>query len=138
MLAIVRRTCLAGLSHCTLRCPKCFFCLNEGYLVGADAIEMIVRHAFSMCFIGANSISAQNGFMTYTDEDAQLKRADLARSGKRICLADHTKFNRSSFVKFAGMEQMDILITDTIDLGTWCQFSEAGLRVIAADEEIRR
>lgn len=36
------------------------------------------------------------------------------------------------------MEQMDILITDTIDLGTRRQFSEAGLRVNAAGEEIRR
>lgn len=108
------------------------------YLVGADAIKMISRQALSMYFIEANSISAQNGFMTHTDEDAQVKRAVLARSGKRICLADHTKFNRSSFVKYADMEQMDILITDTIDLGTRRQFSEAGLRVIAADKEIWR
>lgn len=108
------------------------------YLVGADAIEMISRHAFSMCFIGASSISAQNGFMTHTDEDAQVKRAVLARSGERICLADHTKFNRSSFVKFADMGQMDVLITDAIDLPTRREFSEAGLHVIAADEEIQR
>ena len=47
------------------------------YLVGADAIEMISCHVLSMCFIEANSISAQNGFMTHTDEDAQVKRAVL-------------------------------------------------------------
>ena len=49
----------------------------EGHLVGADAIEMISCHVLSMCFIEANSISAQNGFMTHTDEDAQVKRAVL-------------------------------------------------------------
>ena len=58
---------------------------------------MISRHAFSLCFIGQLR-KCQNGFVTDTDEDAQVKRAVLAQPGKSICLADHSIFGRLALV----------------------------------------
>ncbi len=88
-----------------------FYKVNR-YLIGPDAINMINNHWMSICFLGASSISIERGFMTYTNEDAQIKQAAISRSETAICLADHTKFSKNSFVRFADFKDIDILITD--------------------------
>lgn len=83
------------------------------FLVGSDAIDMIHKHSASICFVGTSAISPQEGFMTQTYEDAAVKRAMISRADFSICLTDHAKFGRSSFVKFAGFEEVDLIITDS-------------------------
>lgn len=103
------------------------------YFVGSDAVQMINNHQMSICFVGTSSLNANFGFMTHTNEDAQIKRAAISRSSTKICLTDHTKFNQVSFVKFAEAKDIDIIITD--DKAPTEQiraFEEQGVKVIIA------
>lgn len=106
------------------------------YLVGPDAIHMINNHWMSICFVGASSINAERGFMTFTNEDAQIKQTAIARSETTICLADHTKFGRHSFVKFADFKDVDILITDSDAPADQIQaIKQQGVTVIIAPKD---
>lgn len=104
------------------------------YFVGVDALEMIHKHNASLCFIGASSLNANIGYMTHTNEDAQIKRAVLERSAISVCLVDHTKFNKNSFVKFADLNQIDVIITDDkTPIDTIKKFEEQNVKVIIAN-----
>lgn len=111
---------------------KLFNNVNK-YLIGIDAINMINKHHASICFIGASSISLENGLMTLNNEDMEVKRAMISNSAKVVCLADHSKFDKKSFVKFADVEEIDIIITDKISESLLHQFEEKGIQVIAAE-----
>lgn len=104
------------------------------YMVGDDAVSMINRHAASICFVGATSISIQHGFMTKNTEDIAVKQAMLNNSNIRICLADHTKFGKTSFVKFADLNEIDIIITDEASETQIADFKNAGIKLIVASQ----
>ena len=44
--------------------------------------------------------------------DALVKKAILDSSNKKICLVDHTKFNKKYMSKIANVDDFDMVITD--------------------------
>jgi len=82
------------------------------YLTGSDTVDTIRKHPTSLCLIGASSLDVETGLYTHTDNDASVKKAAMSMSRKVVCLADHTKFNKISFVRFADMSEIDVIITD--------------------------
>lgn len=80
--------------------------------VGEDTIRMIGSLQASRGFIGANGMSLRDGLMTPNYHEASVKRALLAISRENVLLADSTKCERRSLVRFADLAQIDLLITD--------------------------
>ena len=58
----------------------------------------------------------------------------MVKSGQRvILLADHSKVGQEHFVRFAGLEDIDVLVTDSgLDDGTTMEFEAAGVEVVRA------
>ncbi len=102
------------------------------YLVGSDALDMIRKHEASICFIGASSFGIENGLMTLNNEDAEIKRAMMEHSKTVIVLADHTKIDKTSFVRFADISEVDIIITDEMDEQHRKSFEGKGVRIVVA------
>ncbi len=108
---------------------------GSSYLIGPDAIRMISDHWFTISVIGTSALNLERGLMTFTNEDAEIKKAALANSKVKICLADHSKFEAHSFVKFADLSDIDILVTDSETSPEQIRLmEEAGLEVIVAPE----
>jgi len=84
---------------------------GELSIYGSMAIETVMTFSFDLCFIGVSGITA-DGFYDYSPEDAELKRAFIARSAKTVLLGDATKFNHRALVKVAGIDQVDAIVTD--------------------------
>lgn len=80
--------------------------------VGEDTIRMIGSLQASRGFIGANGMSIRDGLMTPNYHEASVKRALLAICRRNVLLADSTKCERRSLVRFADLSQIDLLITD--------------------------
>lgn len=106
------------------------------YLVGIDAVEMINKHNGNYCFVGTSSIDINNGLMTMNNEDIAVKRAMIDHADTVVCLADHTKFGNSSFVKFAEVKDIDIIITDEIDENTRKRYEGLGITIISGSDDI--
>nr|WP_083876037.1 DeoR/GlpR family DNA-binding transcription regulator [Kineosphaera limosa] len=61
--------------------------------------------------LGAAAASASHGLTTTTFDDAQIKGAIVACATHRILLADRAKLTRTASFRFAGLEDIDDLVT---------------------------
>lgn len=79
--------------------------------VGSQALATISTLSFDLAYVGTNAISVERGLSTPDVEEASVKAA-MIRNAERSCLlADHTKFARTSLVRYAGVEELDLIVT---------------------------
>ncbi len=83
-------------------------------IVGYEAYKALDRYQFDKCFIGANAVHHKYGYTTPDSEEAMMKEKAIAKSQQAYVLADETKFNHISFIKFAAIKEAAI-ITNKVD-----------------------
>jgi DeoR family fructose operon transcriptional repressor len=80
--------------------------------VGPSTLSALESLRPDLAFIGTNGISAPFGLSTPDPAEAAVKSA-IVRSARRVVLvADHAKFGIESFVRFAHLDEIDIVVTD--------------------------
>ena len=80
-------------------------------LVGPMTEENLIQFYADKAFLGADSITLSNGLMTTDIQTAKIAKM-MAESAKEvIVVADHTKFDKRSFVRFAPITKVDKIIT---------------------------
>lgn len=89
------------------------FLAGEGALVGRDATAMLANYYPDFAFVGAAAFATHPWLMDYTREAAELRTQMLSQARTKVVLVDHTKFGRTGPVKVAGLDDVDIIITDT-------------------------
>ncbi|WP_369134368.1 DeoR/GlpR family DNA-binding transcription regulator [Modestobacter sp. I12A-02662] len=101
--------------------------------VGEPALRELADLRVDVAFLGTNGITADHGFTTPDAAEASVKRA-MARAGQRVVvLADSTKLNRETLVRFAAPEDVDVLVTDDgADEETLAALEAAGVEVVIA------
>jgi DeoR/GlpR family transcriptional regulator of sugar metabolism len=85
---------------------------DAGSFIGPLAEEALQKFQVGTCFLGTTGFSREGIFSSMNTVEAQLKHSVLGASGRRIILADHTKYGVSAFSIFAKPEDVDILVTD--------------------------
>jgi DeoR family fructose operon transcriptional repressor len=81
--------------------------------VGPISTSAISSLYVDKVFLGTNAFSVEKGFSTPDLQQAEVKRALIRCASERIMLCDSSKFGRISFVKFAAINEIDQLITDS-------------------------
>ena len=101
--------------------------------VGHVTVEAIGRLRADLAFVGTNGISIRHGLSTPDLDEAATKRA-IVQSGERtVVLADASKIGQERTVRFAGLEEIDVLVTDdSIEPADVKAFEAAGLDVVRA------
>ena len=84
---------------------------RDGSLAGKDAVECVMRYAFTKGFFGTAGISRKAGFTASDFLDASLQEAVFSRCRARYILGDHTKLEHTGAVSFGALEE-GILLTD--------------------------
>ena len=79
--------------------------------VGSLAQRVFDEFRFDVAFVGTNAASFSRGLCTPDPEEAAIKRAIIVNSERVLLLADHTKFGRDSLVKYADLDEIDLVIT---------------------------
>jgi DeoR/GlpR family transcriptional regulator of sugar metabolism len=82
-------------------------------LIGEMAEKSLEGLFYEIAFVGLNGFSIDVGLTTPSMEEAKVVRKVIEGARKVVVLADHTKFNKVTFNRFATMEQIDIVITDS-------------------------
>ena len=96
---------------------------------GQAAIEAISRLHVDKLFLSAEGVRL-DALSTTGMELAALKSALISSADRVILLADSTRLNRRAFVRFAGIEQVHALITDSrADPDLIAQIVERGVEV---------
>ncbi len=76
------------------------------------ALRALAEVRVDVAFLGTNACSVKHGLSTPDDSEAAVKRAMIAAAERRVLLADHTKFTRSSVFTYADLSDIDVLVTD--------------------------
>jgi DeoR family fructose operon transcriptional repressor len=98
--------------------------------VGSLAQRVLDDFRFDVAFVGTNAASFSRGLCTPDPEEAAIKRAIIVNSERVLLLADHTKFGRNSLVKFADLDEIDLVITGTeLEAEQRAALAEAGAEV---------
>lgn len=101
--------------------------------VGQAAIDQMSRLHVDTLFLATNAMDADWGLSTPSIEMADIKHIMIKNAHRRILLADSSKMNSKSLAKFALLQEIDILITDSgIDDDSVRALKEADIRVICA------
>ena len=102
-------------------------------LVGPWPMAALERLHVDVAFIGANGITPEAGLTTPDQAEAQVKSAMVAAGGLVVCLADHTKIGQSQLCRFADLDQVDVVVTDSgIDDQLADELAAAGPTVVRA------
>ena len=78
-------------------------------LVGPDAIATLSRYHFTIGFWGANGITPESGFTSPESNEALIKQLSMEHTARRYVLADATKFDSTSLVRFGAFDSATIV-----------------------------
>jgi len=88
--------------------------LSTEAIVGAECLLSLQNYNFTKCFMGVNGISVSGGFSTPDINEASVKTAVINNGQNVYVLADHSKFDKVTAVKFAALNRAKI-ITDKLE-----------------------
>ena len=101
--------------------------------VGHSTVAAIGELRADLAFVGTNGISVRHGLSTPDPEEAATKRALVESAQRVVALADASKVGQERTVRFAALEDIDVLVTDdSIDAADVAAFEAAGLDVVRA------
>jgi DeoR family fructose operon transcriptional repressor len=81
--------------------------------VDAWALQALADSYVDVAFIGTNGISPERGLTTPDTTESAVKRAMIQSARRTVVLADHTKIGQDHLSRFAALDEIDTLITDS-------------------------
>ena len=106
--------------------------LNTKYqfTFGTDAISQLKNYHADKFILSVDGIDEEKGFTTYYENEAEVDRTMMRQSDKCIVVADHTKFDRVTFVKISDIEVADCIVTNlSIDEDILSRYSKSGIKI---------
>ena len=100
--------------------------------IGNHSFHLLRELSVDKAFMGCNSFSLEKGASTPNILHSEVKREMISISGKTLLLVDSTKFGKKSFARFAPLDKIDIILTDTISKKSKIQLEQDGISVISA------
>jgi DeoR/GlpR family transcriptional regulator of sugar metabolism len=98
--------------------------------LGSQVIDAVRDMRADVLLLGACSISASHGLMSATYEDAQLKKASIQSSSRRILIATASKLTQTSNFRFGAVGDITHLITTSdAPAETLAIFNDEGIDV---------
>lgn len=103
---------------------------------GQEAVRQALRFTPDLLFLSIGAIDTHQGFLDFSLEEAEFKRAILAQAHKRIILADSSKFQRPGTVRLANLNEVDVLVTQNAPQGAMLEaLTAAEVEIIIAQDE---
>jgi DeoR/GlpR family transcriptional regulator of sugar metabolism len=97
------------------------------------ATRMLGDLQIDLAFLGTNGISVERGLTTPDPAVAAVKATAVAAARRSVLVADSTKFGVDSFCRFAGVRDLEAIVTDPgLDVGSAAAYAACGVRVVQA------
>lgn len=106
--------------------------------IGASGRGLLSSLTVDKAFMGANSFSFETGASTPDISQAETKKAMIEIAAKVILLCDSSKLGKSSFARFAAVDEIDILVTDSIAPYDRARFEELDIDVVSEAGEVTK
>ncbi len=101
--------------------------------VGETPVRALAELRVDVAFLGTNGITADHGLTTPDEAEASVKRA-MVRAGQQVVvLADSSKLGREHLVRFASLDDVDVVVTDgAAEPRVLDELDAAGVEVVVA------
>lgn len=76
------------------------------------AIERLAKLRFDVAFVGTNAVDTTWGLSTPDPAEAAVKKTILASAQRSVLMVDHTKFGLRAACHYAGIDDVDLVVTD--------------------------
>lgn len=86
-------------------------------LAGASVLNGYSRFLADFGVIGAGALDSEFGLLDYKQFDAEVSNVIQSSARKVLCVADHSKWNRTAPHRVSGLSHLDALITDKLPEG---------------------
>lgn len=103
---------LAGIDHLTLQMLGGRVRGLTRAAVGSETVNGLADIRPDVAFLGANGLHSHFGLSTPDPAEAAVKKAIVQSARRVIALVDSSKFEQESLIKFAGIGEIDLVITD--------------------------
>ena len=101
--------------------------------VGDATVRAMQDLRVDVVFLGTNGVSPAHGFSTPDEAEAATKRAMVRAAQRVIVLGDSSKLGREHLVRFAAVDDVDVLVTDgEADPGLVAELETMGIEVLVA------
>ncbi|HWJ66331.1 MAG TPA: DeoR/GlpR family DNA-binding transcription regulator [Nocardioides sp.] len=80
--------------------------------VGAATVAAVGALRVDAAYLGANGLSVAHGLSTPDSEEAATKRAFVLAAARVVGLVDSTKVGVDTAVRFASLDEVDVVVTD--------------------------
>ena len=101
--------------------------------VGGETVETLGRLHCDVAFLGTNGLTVLHGLSTPDPDEAAVKRAMVRSARRKVVLADSSKIGATLLISFAGLNEVDVLVTDAgVPEADQQQLVNAGLEVVVA------
>lgn len=88
-------------------------------LQGPITQNTIKKYNVDIALVSCKGIDINKGILDSNEAEAEIKRTMIKQSNKVILLVDHTKYDKTSFVKLFDYESIDYIITDEEPKEEW-------------------
>ncbi len=103
---------------------------NSSIYVGPHAINFFDSINADISFLSPVGISIEKGISTATEFDAEIMRAIMRCSKKKILIGDSSKFGKFSYINFAPLNSFDEIITDrSLDRKCYKKIRDTGINI---------
>jgi DeoR family fructose operon transcriptional repressor len=101
--------------------------------VGADTVAALAELRADVVFLGTNGLTVEHGLSTPDRDEAATKRAMVRSAARVVVLADATKIGTDTPLRFASLDEVDVLVTDdSIRAADRRSLTRAGLEMVVA------
>lgn len=94
-------------------------------LQGPITQNAINNYNVDIAFVSCKGMDINKGILDSNETEAEIKRSMIKQSNKVILLVDHSKYDKTSFVKLFDYEDIDYLITDIEPNEEWINLLHA-------------
>jgi len=81
--------------------------------VDSWALQALADSYVDVAFLGTNGVSVERGLTTPDTTEAAVKRAMVTAARRTVVLADHTKVGNDHLARFADLDDIDVIVTDS-------------------------
>jgi len=93
-------------------------------LVGSIAQNALQNYYVNMAIMSCKGLSMDRGIMESNEPEREFKKGMVKQADIVILLVDHTKFNKTGFIKLIDFNDVDYIITDREPDNNWLEIFE--------------
>ncbi len=109
---------------------------DSGAIEGLLSDDILEKLHGDIMFTSAHGFSLREGLTDFNLYEVELKKKMVKKSQKLVALVDHSKIGNISTTSFAGIEEIDILVTDDKTSSEIIEkIREKGIEVLVANIE---